>query len=63
MYHQLGSCGGSSTCEPVLARGAHSGGVIWSMFSFRYLANFSINVDDGTSYGVGKAFSPWFFLQ
>lgn len=63
MYHQFGSCGGNSVWEPVFTRGAHSGDVIWSTFSFRYLASFSINTDGGTSYGVGKAFAPWFFLQ
>jgi hypothetical protein len=61
VYHQFGSCGGSCACEPVFTSGVHSRGVIWSTFSFRYLASLVISAVDGTSYGVGNVFSPWVF--
>lgn len=54
VYHQSGFCGCFSTCEPVFAMLAHVGGCTASMFSFRYLAVFSMNFAAGTSYGVVK---------
>lgn len=58
MYHQSGFCGCFSVWEPVFAIVDHWGGLIASMFSFRYLASFWMSWDAGTSLGVIKLSCP-----
>ena len=49
MYHQSGFWGCFSTWAPVFARLAQVGGCTSSVFSFRCLASFSMNLETGTS--------------
>lgn len=39
----------------------HTGGVTASTFSFKYLANLSMNLDTGTSLGVTNIYYPFEF--
>jgi hypothetical protein len=52
--HQFGSWGCSWVCVLVLTIVDHAGGCTWSMLSLMYLVKRGMNVDAGTSYGVGK---------